>query len=183
MRIQIGVIGPEKSEYSDCPKKAIILENLAEKLGKLIAENKAVLITGGFDGTMEACSKGAKENNGLVVGTPGNVRGSGNRYLDVEIVTNIDKGSFISSGMLSSDAIIVIPGGAGTLAEFCMAYRFKKLLIVLKGLNEWYDKIIESGYIDDKKTARILGVDTPEEAINIALKTIQIEESVNNKGE
>ena len=48
-----------------CTKKAY---NIAYNVGKEIARQGAILITGGLGGVMEAASRGARESGGLVVG-------------------------------------------------------------------------------------------------------------------
>lgn len=167
-KLQIGVIGPAESEYP----KNIILRNkiirMAEKIGKLLAKNKAIVFTGGTDGIMEVVSLGAKKENGITVGTPGKTRKTSNKYIDVEILTPIDVGDFIFAGVLSSDAIITIPGGAGTMAELCIAYRYKKPIIIIKGLNKDYDRLINN-YLDEGKSVLIYGAKGPEDAVKKAL--------------
>ncbi|MEK7071517.1 MAG: TIGR00725 family protein [Patescibacteria group bacterium] len=171
-KIQIGVIGPAKSEY---PKDSILTKKIiktAERIGKLLAERNVVVVTGGMDGVMEVVSKGAKSKRGITIGTPGRIRNTSNKYIDIEILTPIDVGDFLFAGILSSDAIITIPGGAGTLAELCLAYRYKKPIIILKGLSSDYDKLI-NGYLDESKSVLIKGASNPEEAVNKAIGLAQ----------
>ncbi|OGZ64235.1 MAG: hypothetical protein A2998_00365 [Candidatus Staskawiczbacteria bacterium RIFCSPLOWO2_01_FULL_37_25b] len=170
-KIQIGVIGPAESEYpKDTGLKNKICE-FAEKIGELLAEKDAVVFTGGTDGVMELVSRGAKKKNGTTVGTPGRTRNSSNKYIDIEVLTPIDVGDFLFAGILSSDAIITIPGGAGTMAELCLAYRFKKPIIVIEGLDNNYDKLINN-YLDESKLVLIEGAKNPEEAVEKAIASI-----------
>lgn len=167
-RLQIGVIGPATEEYpkGELTKK---IEETAEKVGELIAESGAILFTGGCDGVMETASKGAKNKNGIVVGTPGRTRGMSNKYVDVEICTPIDTGDFLFGGTWSCDAFIVIPGSAGTLAEMCLAYRVKKPIVIIKGFDSNYERWINN-YIDEGKFVKIIGAETSEEAVNKAIE-------------
>lgn len=168
-KLQIGVMGPAVSEYPRNPKIKREICEFAEKIGELLAQQGVVVFTGGMDGVMELASKGAKNKKGITVGTPGRTRGISNRYIDIEVLTPIDVGDFIFAGILSCDAIITIPGGAGTLAEVCLAYRNKKPNIVIEGINPDYDKLINN-YLDESKQIIIYGAKTPEEAVKKAVK-------------
>jgi len=169
-KLQIGVIGPAKKEYPKNKKLGKRISKIAEKIGELLAEKNVIVITGGTDGVMEAVSGGVKKKNGINVGIPGRKRKSSNKYVDIEILTPIDIGDFLFAGILSSDAIITIPGGAGTLAELCLAYRYKKPIVVLKGFDKYYDKLINN-YLDGSKLVLINSAKTPEEAVK---KSIQL---------
>lgn len=167
-RVQIGVMGPAAGEYPKDAKMREKISSFAERIGELLAEKGAVVFTGGMDGVMELASRGAKNKNGITVGTPGRARNMSNSYVDIEVLTPIDVGDFVFAGILSCDAIITIPGGAGTLAEVCMAYRNKKPNIIIEGINPDYDKYINN-YLDESKQIMIEGAKTPEEAVEKAL--------------
>ena len=90
-------------------------------LGRLLAEKGFVVVSGGFSGTMEDISRGAKEAGGKTIGVTYYKRfdpsgKAANRYIDEEIRT---KNLFerIDTMMEISDAFIVLPGGTGTLLE------------------------------------------------------------------
>ncbi len=168
-KLQIGVMGPAISEY---PKNKVIkrkIENTARELGRLLASKKVTVFTGGMDGVMEATLRGAKEKNGLTIGVPGRKRGISNKFVDVEILTDIEIGSFLFAGLLSCDSLIFIPGGAGTLAELCIAYRNKKPIVIMKGFDKYYDSLINN-YLDNSKLVKIYGASNPKEAVSLALK-------------
>ena len=90
------------------------------KLGRLLAEKGFEVITGGFGGTMEDISRGAKEAKGKTIGVTyykyKNNSKKCNKYVDKEMVT---KNIFerIEKMMELSDAFIILPGGTGTLLE------------------------------------------------------------------
>lgn len=161
-------MGAAVSEYPKDPETKKKICAFAEKTGELLAQKAAIVFTGGMDGVMELASKGAKNKNGITVGTPGRKRGISNRYIDIEVLTPIDIGDFIFAGILSCDAIITIPGGAGTLAEVCLAYRNKKPNVVIEGINPDYDKLINN-YLDESKQIITYGAKTPEEAVKKAI--------------
>ena len=165
--LQIGIIGPEEKYLPKNRKNREKILKAAEIIGKIIAEGKAVLITGGCSGVVEAACKGAYENDGIVVSTPGRKRWSAIPYTTVEICTPIDIGDFVFAGTLSCDAIIVIPGDAGTLAEIAIAYRNKKPLIFIKGFGE---KILNQLKLENRKNYPYFVVDSAEKAAELAIK-------------
>lgn len=171
-RIQIGAIGPDRPELPKEKNKRQRIIKVAHNLGRLIAMNSWTLFTGGTGGVMREASFGAKRESGLVVGVPGNKRGLANQYVDVEVVTDTDIGSFNCAGLLSCDLIIVIPGGSGTLAELCLAYRYKKPIIIMKGFDNYYDKLVNN-YLDRSKSVKLLGVTTAEEAIILTKRLLE----------
>ena len=92
----------------------------AVRLGRLLAERGMTVVTGGFSGTMEEVSRGAKGAGGSTIGVTyykyGDTSGkSANPYVDKEVVT--DNVFRRIEAMLESDAFIILPGGTGTLLE------------------------------------------------------------------
>ena len=76
MKPQILVIG-YSAEH--CTKKAY---RIAYEVGQEVAQQGAILITGGLGGVMEAASKGASETGGLVVSIiPQDEKSWANKYL------------------------------------------------------------------------------------------------------
>ncbi|MFH1307674.1 MAG: hypothetical protein ABIH72_02375 [archaeon] len=175
--IRIGIIGPSEKNIKLNQKQRI--ENIAEKIGELLAQKRAVILTGGMDGIMEYVAKGAKKFNGLTIGTPGNKKNSSNQYIDIEILSDVDVGSFIFSALPNCDAIITLPGGAGTLAELCIAYRRKLPIVIIKGLDLYYDSLVNN-YLDNSKCVLIRGASSPENAVELVLKLAK-ENLINQK--
>ena len=90
-------------------------------LGKLLAEKGFIIVSGGFGGTMEDISRGAKSAGGKTIGvtyykSEEALRKSPNKYIDEEIEAK-DIFERIDTMMKDSDAFIVLPGGTGTLLE------------------------------------------------------------------
>ena len=116
--------------YKDLSKKE--KENIV-KLGRLLAKKGFEIISGGFGGTMEDISKGAKEVGGKTIGVTyykwkdKSYKGP-NKYIDEEIKTK-DIFERIDVMMKNSDAFVVLPGGTGTLLELaaCLEYINKGL--------------------------------------------------------
>ena len=72
---------------------------------------------------------------------------------------------------LSADGVIVIGGGSGTLSEICAAYMHKKPIVALKNSGGTASKYSDK-YIDHRKNVKIVGVDTPQQAIKYILEQI-----------
>lgn len=168
MSIRVGIIG-KSGEISEKVYKA------AYKVGKEIALQEGVLLSGGRDGVMEAASKGAKEHGGYTVGImPGLTREEANPYLDVALTTGL--GFDIRSDVLirSSDVIIMINGGNGTFNEASTAYLWGKPIIVFEGTGGWADKIKEVAeegkYLDQRKNVKLRYAASPIKVVNLAFK-------------
>ena len=96
----------------------------AYDLGKKLALNGFDVCTGGFNGIMEAASKGAVEGGGEAIGVIVNLwGGKTNRYVTKEIICNtlferINK--LIDLG----DGFVVLQGGTGTLLELASVWEY-----------------------------------------------------------
>ena len=103
----------------------------AQSLGRALAERGFDVVTGGYNGVMEAVSRGAKEAGGHVVGVTVDVIATNfqrvpNSYVDQEVRTaalleRIDK--LVELGA----AYVILPGGAGTLAELGIVWNLALL--------------------------------------------------------
>lgn len=173
--LQVGVMGAGDREHAD----------LAEPLGRWLAEIGVNLITGGGKGVMLAVSRGyacvpplqrmgrivsivpgqsdsntswtidfknAPDDNtldalGSVKEVPEDISapaGMPNEYTEVKVQTHLFLSgrcgthplSRNSINILSSDAVIALPGGYGTLSEIILARRFNKPVIVYLGEGE-----------------------------------------------
>ncbi len=163
MKLQIGVIGfAGKEEYPEGKVPVRKHLEIAFEMGRLIGEQKWILLTGGKGGVMEAASRGAHEKGGIVVGfIKGKERFQANNETDVEVVTGFEVGGSEFTLVHSADALVVIGGGAGTLQEIALAYRAGKPILVL----ETFPPLNNTIYLDDRKTVRIEYLKTPKEVI------------------
>ena len=107
---------------------------LAEEIGRVIAEEGAVLVCGGLGGIMEAACKGAKEKGGLTIGIiPGNDKKEANEFVDIAIATGLGHSrNAIVAGC--ADIVIALPGEYGTLSEIGHALNSK---IYVYGFGTW----------------------------------------------
>jgi uncharacterized protein (TIGR00725 family) len=124
--MQIGVIGA-----GACSSETA---SLAYDVGRIIAQNKAILVCGGLGGVMEHAAHGARDAGGLTIGIlPGSEANDANPYIDIKIPTGLSHARNVLV-VQSSMALIAIDGSYGTLSEIAIALTLGKPVI---GLNTW----------------------------------------------
>ncbi|MBN2600480.1 MAG: TIGR00725 family protein [Candidatus Marinimicrobia bacterium] len=126
---------------------------IARDLGRLIAENDAILVCGGRTGIMEAVCRGAAEAGGITVGIlPGDDKLDANEWVTVPIATGIGlaRNAVI---IRSASAAIAIGGSYGTLSEIAYCKQFG---VPVYGIQSWDIDGLPS-------------IETPEEALRLAL--------------
>lgn len=146
-------------------------EKIAYEIGSEIAKSGSVLITGGLGGIMTAASHGSHDANGLSIGIiPQDDATLANEYCDIVIPTGMGlTRDFLNA--LSADGIIIVGGGSGTLSETCAAYMHKKPMVAMRNLGGSVEQYID-GYLDHRENVKILGADTPKEAVEKILELI-----------
>ena len=168
-KLQIGVmVSAADLNYADK------IAEVAAKIGKLIAEAGHITVYGAekdYDSLSTAAARGAKKAKGLTVGiTYGKGKDIFEKELtDVIISTGIDRGGgreFVLAN--SCDVLIAISGGSGTLTEIAIAYQSNIPLIVVKDTGGWADKLANT-FIDARKRVKVIGVNSAEEAVNLAI--------------
>jgi uncharacterized protein (TIGR00725 family) len=107
-------------------------EDRAEEVGQLLAEQGATVVTGGLGEVMAAAARGARSAGGTTVGIlPGTSRLEGNEWLDYVVATGIGHGRNLAV-VASGDAVIVVGGRYGTLAEIGFALTLGRTVVVLE---------------------------------------------------
>lgn len=155
----------------------------AMRMGQFAAQNGIAVITGGGTGIMEAANRGAAEAGGVSVG------------LGIELPHEDGLNQWVNLGMnfryffvrkmmfvKYSSALIVCPGGFGTLDEMfeilTLVQTGKTLPkpVVLfdtaywKGLFDWArGPMLERGLIDENDLKKVHFTDDPEEAVRFAI--------------
>ena len=146
----IGVIGAGQASP--------VGSQLAHQVGRLIAENGAVLVCGGLGGVMEAASKGCFEAGGDVIGIlPGAAADSANPYVTLPIVSNMGHARNIIIAH-TAEVLIAIEGEFGTLSEMAISLKLGKPVIQL---NSWQN--LDSAIV----------ASNAENAIELALQAIE----------
>ena len=135
----VGVIGSGQNEHA----------NLAPELGRWLAAKGVHLLTGGGLGVMSSVSRAFYETphrKGLVIGVlpsrPDDPQrrpwpGYPNPWVELPITTHLPlsgaQGTQPMSrnhiNVLTSEALIILPGGEGTLSEVTLALRYQRPII------------------------------------------------------
>lgn len=148
-RVHVGVVGA-----GTCSED---VARQAERVGRAVAREGAVLVCGGLGGVMEAAARGARREGGLTLGLlPGVDRQAANEFIDCAVATGL--GHFRNFLIAqTSDAFVAVAGRYGTLSEIAMALNLGKPVI---GLGSWE--------IDG-----VLRASSPEEAVRLALASVR----------
>ena len=147
-RLLIGVIGGSWCSTEETQSAVVV--------GRLLAEQGAVLLCGGLGGVMEAAARGAKDAGGLTVGIlPGADAKEANPYIEVPLATGMGE---MRNALIvrAAQAVIAIGGGWGTLSEIALAQRIQTPVV---GLHDAFASAIE-----------IPRVATPQAAVEWALE-------------
>jgi uncharacterized protein (TIGR00725 family) len=142
------------------------IRDLAFQIGQLIAQRGGIVLCGGGTGVMEAVCYGAHEHGGLTVGImPGSnaLESPPNPYVDIPIYTGMSDGRN-SINVKSSNVVIAINGGPGTLSEIGIALKNGKYVI---GVSTWEPKI------DNELPPGFVVASDPEDAVEKAFHLIE----------
>jgi uncharacterized protein (TIGR00725 family) len=154
MKLKIGVMGSATGNLSKGHRE------IACELGRAIAQNDCITITGACPGLPLESARGANEAGGLVIGiSPGlsewehvHKYHSPLEYHDVIIFTGSGLMGREVVNIRSSDIVVIIGGRSGTLGEFSIAYDEGKLIGVLYGTGGITSEIRNIVRIIKKKT-------------------------------
>jgi uncharacterized protein (TIGR00725 family) len=107
-------------------------EERAERVGRLLAEHGAAVVTGGLGEVMAAAARGAKSAGGTTIGIlPGETREGMNEWIDHAVVTGIGHARNLAV-VGSGDGVIAVGGRYGTLAEIGFALVLGRPVVVLE---------------------------------------------------
>ena len=173
MKKLITVFGP-----SECTSETDLYKS-AERIGALLADSGFGVVSGGYEGVMEAVSRGARSANGGVIGITAEVffaRGrEANEFITKEITVKsaVDR---LMELLDLADAYIACGVSPGTVVEVATAwdYMLKNFIeqkpLILMG-KEWknicYIFFAQDAY--KGKTDFITLVETPEQALEKVL--------------
>lgn len=148
MRIKIGIIG-KAGRSKGLPKNLV---KSARIIGKEIAKNDCILVTGGCMGVANIAAKAAAEEKGIVLGySPAkNLKEHIEPPIsypepvktEIPIFTGFGKIGRNVLSVAGCDGVIVVGGGIGTLNEFSIAYHEGKVIGVLGGVEGIIEKVV-----------------------------------------
>jgi uncharacterized protein (TIGR00725 family) len=145
-----------------------VAKRIAYEVGKEIALSGSVLVCGGLGGVMEAACRGAKEVNGDTVGIiPQDTFSFANQFCDIVICSGIGFArDFIVA--TSSDGIVAVGGGIGTLIEMSVGYMIKKKIVAISSSGGVSD-VYAGKYLDERKRVLIESAPDAKTAVQALL--------------
>ncbi|HPY77225.1 MAG TPA: LOG family protein [Anaerohalosphaeraceae bacterium] len=169
----IVLFGAGKAEESSS------LFQLAEQLGRLLAETGYTIANGGYGGTMLASARGAASVGGSVIGVTCRAfgRSGPNPYITQEIST-ADLSERLAKLIELGQAYLVLPGGTGTLLELADVWERKNKgfantdkPIILIG--EFWKTLADSIAEIDPRAGRCIHIAAdPQQVLNILSETL-----------
>jgi uncharacterized protein (TIGR00725 family) len=126
MERYVAVVGPGDGATD-------VETRLAEEVGRRLAEQSAVVITGGLAGVMAAAARGARRAGGRTVGLlPGRDRAAADAAVELTIPTGLGE---LRNGLLvnGADGVVAVGGSWGTLSEIALARGAGKPVVSVRG--------------------------------------------------
>jgi uncharacterized protein (TIGR00730 family) len=164
----VAVFGSGSAE----PDHPVLVE--AERLGQMLAEAGFTLLCGGYGGTMEAASRGARQAGGQVIGVTMDLfapRLEPNQWLTKE--RRVKDFFPRLKELTGADAFVVLRGGVGTLTEAMLAWSLiqtgqispRSFIFVGEGWHRLFDTFRAETFITERDFALATVVDGVEEAM------------------
>lgn len=141
------------------------LRALAEEVGREVARQGAVLLTGGLGGVMEAASRGAHEEGGITIGIlPGTDPREANPWVEIPIATGMGQARNVIV-VVAAHAVVAVGGEYGTLSEIAHALKIGKPVV---GLHTW-----ELAKEFAERDENVIAAFSPAEAVNLAIALVK----------
>ena len=113
MPVRVSVIGGGDASPAELRE--------AEALGKYLGRRRAIIITGGLGGVMEAASRGCRKGGGTTVGfLPGSDPSEANPWVEIPLATGMGEARNVLV-VRGGDVVVAVGGGWGTLSEIALA--------------------------------------------------------------
>jgi hypothetical protein len=160
-------------------REASPLYRQAEELGRRLALGGADVMTGGYGGAMEACSRGAREAGGHVVGVTVEIferRGPANRWVEERVHTP-DLFERLRHMIGRADGFVAVAGSVGTLTEVFLTWTLLSVsarpaaALVLLGTpwRDWLTAQRHPDLVPPHLFAHLRLAETPEKAARLVL--------------
>ena len=184
MKYNIVVSGA--AQISHCCKG---IEKLSKEVGKEVARQKCVLITGATTGVPYFAAQGCKDVGGFNVGFSPAISEAAHLKtyklpvdpFDVMIYTGADYAGRDVIMTKAADGVIIICGRMGTLHEFSTAFETRKPIGVLEGTGGTADKIRQIAVGPYRGVKKIIYEREPKILIRKLLEAIRVEKKQNSK--
>ncbi|MEK7579715.1 MAG: LOG family protein [Patescibacteria group bacterium] len=183
MKYKFAISGAANTGYCE-----IDASQKAEEIGHEVARQNGILITGATTGIPEFAAKGAKEENGIVIGLSPAASYQHHiktyklpvDYHDAIIFTGFDYSGRNLLLTKAADAVIVLCGGFGTLNEFTIALEDNKPIGILNGTGGTASKVANllKTIVDPHKhgAGKVVFADDPKELVAKLVELINKEQ-------
>lgn len=167
----VTVFGSSRPEPGSAPYET------ARRLGELLARAGFSVATGGYGGTMEAVSRGAREAGGETLGVTAAVfQSAANKWVGEEIRVATWQERLLKLVELGA-GYVVLPGGTGTLVELSVVWEWlnkgfmtgKPVVI----LGDFWRPVVSAIPASELHSNPILRAATPEEALELLVNKIE----------
>lgn len=159
----------------------------AVEIGRQIAKRGAILVNGATTGIPHAAAKGAKEEDGFVIGFSPAISKKEHikkyalplDYLDFVVYTGFNYSGRNLILTRSADAVIVVCGRIGTINEFTAAFEDGKIVGVLVHSGGESDEIQRLIAIAHKGRGHMIYDPDPKKLVNKVIAAIDADERIN----
>ena len=165
-KLVVGIIGSARLTQED------LRWEQASELGRALAAQGHVVMTGGYGGLMAASAQGATDEGGLTIGLP---MSKWTHLVPHEAHTQLlwSENYFERlQQLLSADYLVVLDGGIGTLSELALAWAigqteetYTKVIIMGEGIKRMINNFQGSLVISESDLEVIKIVDSVEALI------------------
>jgi hypothetical protein len=169
---------------SSAVKPGDALYSEARELGRLLASKGFTVCNGGYDGTMEASARGAKEAGGACIGvtTPALKGHQRNPWIDRELVIDdyLERMAILFD---KGDGFLALSGGVGTLSEvltlWCLlvirAMPAKPAVLIGEPWRKLLDLLTREFFFKPQQMAHLQWVSSVPEAVETLERAFDIE--------
>ncbi len=184
MKYKIAVSGA--AQVNHCCKE---IEKISREVGKIIARQKCILISGATTGVPYFAALGCKEGGGFNIGFSPAVSEVAHLKtyklpldpFDVIVYTGAD---YVGRNVImtkAADGVIIICGRLGTLHEFATAFEIQKPIGVLEGTGGTADKIKQIATGPYRGIKKIIFEKNPQKLVKKLITLIKKEKRLNSK--
>ena len=147
MKLKVGVMGSASGRLLADP---VILDRV-QTLGRTIAQAGCVLVNGACPGLPDVAAAAAHAAGGLTLGVSPAFSQAEHVHIYTSPIVHYDLILYTGLGLMerdiinirSSDVVVFVGGGMGTLNELTVAYEERKVIGALTGLGGVSDKVDE----------------------------------------
>ena len=187
MKYKYNIVVSGAAQVNHC---CLGIEKISREVGREVARQKCVLVTGATTGVPYFAAQGCKEAGGFNIGfSPATSEAAHLKTyklpidaFDLMVYTGADYVGRDTIMTKAVDAVIIICGRMGTFHEFATAFEIQKPIGVLEGTGGTADKIKLVATGPYRGVKKIIYEKNPKELVRKIIKEIEREKKKNSKG-